>query len=240
MGEMKRQKQEEKKSVCSECEWEQSNNRDPVHDAGPALGKIFGKSNSGKEQESGGQLGGGVPLPSSSSEPTRQEVGTTTPTTTEVSETMYEPTEPGFGVTEPGVHGPRPQSYAAPWPGSLSPGTLERLARNHRQERFQWGVALPKGRLRALPAHRLSNSRSSSNLMPVPSSSSKDSNSSNSITSSSKSSSSNSNSSKSNSNSSSSRTVVRKARRRRGRKPRRGRGVLRVGRRRVPKPPGLE
>merc|ERR1712181_84404 len=146
MGEMKRQKQEEKKSVCSECEWEQSNNRDPVHDAGPALGKIFGKSNSGKEQESGGQLGGGVPLPSSSSEPTRQEVGTTTPTTTEVSETMYEPTEPGFGVTEPGVHGPRPQSYAAPWPGSLSPGTLERLARNHRQERFQWGVALPKGK----------------------------------------------------------------------------------------------
>ena len=34
-----------------------------------------------------------------------------------MTEIIYEPTEPGFGVTEPGVHGPRPQSYAAPWPG---------------------------------------------------------------------------------------------------------------------------
>ena len=37
--------------------------------------------------------------------------------TQKVTTPMFEPTEPGFGVTEPGVHGPRPHSYASPWPG---------------------------------------------------------------------------------------------------------------------------
>ena len=86
---MKRKTQEEKKSVCSECEEEQSNNRDQHHDVvlastiGPALGKIVGTGNN--KQESEGHRAGGVLLPSSSSEATRHEVGTTTPTTTEVN-----------------------------------------------------------------------------------------------------------------------------------------------------------
>jgi len=210
----KRKAQEEKKPICSECSKEQNNKRyDDVTLAStvnPHLEKVEGRRETGKKK----QEGGGVLPPSPSSElATRQEVGTTQ-TTTEVTEAMYDPTEPGFGVTEPGVHGPRPQSYAAPWPGSLSPGTLERLARNHRQERFQWGVAVPQGKLRALPAHRLSSSNESSS----------------------------SSSSNSNRNSSSRRrTMLRKGRRRgSSRRPRRGRGVLRVGRRRVSKPPGLE
>ena len=99
------------------------------------------------------------------------------------------------------------------------------MFRNHRQERFQWGVAVPQGKvgvactlkhtfhrnpirlnlktlqLRALPAHRLSSSNESSS----------------------------SSSSNSNRNSSSRRrTMLRKGRRRgSSRRPRRGRGVLR-------------
>ena len=86
--EMKR-KTQEKKSVCSECEEEQSNNRDQHHDVvlastvGPSLGKMVGTGSN--KQESGGHRAGEVLLPSSSSEATRHEVGTTTPTTTEVN-----------------------------------------------------------------------------------------------------------------------------------------------------------
>merc|ERR1719357_1659708 len=150
----KRRAQEERKPFCSECLREQNNNVLVTSTAGgPELTETLVKQ--GRKMS-----------PVDVSGPTTEQQLTSP--ITEATTPIFEPTEPGFGVTEPGVHGPRPHSYASPWPGTLSPGTLERLARNHRQQRFQWGAALPSGKLNALPAIRApSHSSSSSSGRPV-------------------------------------------------------------------------
>ena len=88
----KRKVQEEKKPICSECDKEQSNNRDQHHDVtlasavNPHLGEMFDtrKINSGEEKQESGVDQAGVVLLTPSSEPSGQEVGTTQ-TTTEVN-----------------------------------------------------------------------------------------------------------------------------------------------------------
>jgi len=194
-----------RKPFCSECLKEQNNNVIVTSTAAPELTETLVKQ--GRKMSSVDVSG-----------PTTEQQLATASLITEVTTPMFEPTEPGFGVTEPGVHGPRPHSYASPWPGTLSPGTLERLARNHRQQRFQWGAALPPGKLHALPAIRASSLSSSSSGGPVASG-------------------------KGIKKSGKRRWSTNTSRRRgraSGRRPGKGRGVLRVDRRRVPKPPGLE
>ena len=88
----KRKVQEEKKPICSECDKEQSNNRDQHNDVtlasavNPHLGEMVDtrKINSGEEKQESGVDQAGVVLLTPSSEPTGQEVGTTQ-TTTEVN-----------------------------------------------------------------------------------------------------------------------------------------------------------